>query len=345
MSKRKTDLSALLLAWYAQNGRSFPWRFKGNIAPDPYVIWVSEIMLQQTTIASGLPYFERWMKAFPDLETLAKASLDDVLRLWQGLGYYTRAKKMYECAQKVVKEGGFPTQREALLRLPGIGPYTASAIAAFAFHQPETVVDGNVVRVLSRLYGLTEVVTPDKIYPLAEKLTDKHHPSDYASAIMDLGAVVCRKHNPLCSQCPWQAYCVACKKGLTASIPCRQKTEKQVVKGAVFVIVNKRKQVFIQQASHKGLLGGLWELPWSKQADERPFKAHWKKQPWQVHHIFTHIDLTLTIYTTQAEKVPLSGQFCSLADTHKYAFSSLMKKVLAVIGSAPASSLQSVVKA
>ena len=343
MSK-KVDLAPLLLAWYAQNGRSFPWRFKGDARPDPYVIWVSEMMLQQTTIATGLPYFERWMKIFPDLKTLAQASLDDVLKAWQGLGYYTRAKKLHACAQQVLKMGGFPRDREALLQLPGIGPYTASAIAAFAFHQPTTVVDGNVVRVLSRLYGLTEVVTPEKIYPLAEKLTDKKHPADYASAIMDLGATLCRKTNPLCAQCPWQAYCVACKKGLTASIPCRQKVAKQVVRGAVCVIVNKKNQIFIQQADRKGLLGGLWELPWSKQATWRPMKARWHQCPQPVHHIFTHIDLTLDIYATKAEKVALPGRFISPTDVSKYAFSSLMKKVLSSIGSTPSSVFQSVAK-
>ena len=343
MSKR-ADLSSLLLAWYAKNGRSFPWRFKGDALPDPYVIWVSEIMLQQTTIATGLPYFERWMKTFPDLKTLAYASLDDVLRSWQGLGYYTRAKKMHECAQQVFKNGGFPHDREALLQLPGIGPYTASAIAAFAFHKPTTVVDGNVVRVLARLYGLTDVVTPEKIYPLAEQLTDKKHPADYASAIMDLGATICRKNSPLCAQCPWQAYCVACKKGLTASIPCRQKVAKQVVHGAVCVIVNKKNQIFIQQADRKGLLSGLWELPWSKQQAYRPIKARWQKHPQSVRHIFTHIDLTLDVYVTQAEKVPLSGRFINPTDASEYAFSNLMKKVLSVIGSTPASSFQSVVK-
>ena len=329
--QEKIDLARLLLAWYARNGRSFPWRFKENEKPDPYAIWVSEIMLQQTTIATGLPYFERWMKAFPTLQALAAASLDEVLRLWQGLGYYTRAKKMYACAQELVRMGGFPTDREALLKLPGIGPYTASAIAAFAFHQPTTVVDGNVVRVLSRLYGLTGAVTPEKIYPLAEQLTDRQHPSDYASAIMDLGAVICRKHNPLCEQCPWKKHCIAHKQGLTDKIPYLPKTAKQGIHGAVFVIFNKQHHIFICQAESKRLLGGLWELPWSQQADWRPIKARWKKQPKTVRHIFTHIDLILDVYTTCADKVDLKGRFIDKSEIANYAFSTLMKKVLALI--------------
>ena len=344
MSKKINNLAHLLLAWYDQNGRSFPWRFKAGEQPDPYAIWVSEIMLQQTTIATGLPYFERWMKAFPNLSVLAQASLDDVLRLWQGLGYYTRAKKMYECAQELVRLGAFPSTREELLRLPGIGPYTASAIAAFAFQQPETVVDGNVVRVISRLYGIKEATTPEKIYPLAKELTDTSRPSDYASAIMDLGAVVCRKHNPLCSECPWKEHCVACKQGLTDVIPSRPKIKKQVVKGAVFVLFNKQNQIFIQQATRKGLLGGLWEFPWSKQAQYRPLKTRWKKLPTTVRHIFTHIDLTLNILVARVDDVPLKGCFIDISEADNYAFSTLMKKVLSVIGSTPSSSFQSAVK-
>ena len=341
---KKTDLAALLLEWYDKNGRSFPWRFKGKTLPDPYVIWVSEIMLQQTTIATGLPYFERWMKVFPDVKTLAEASLDKVLKMWQGLGYYTRAKKMHECAQQVVKMGGFPSDRKALLRLPGIGPYTASAISAFAFHQPETVVDGNVLRVLSRLYGIQDVVTTDKIYPYAEALTDHKRPADYASAIMDLGATVCRKHQPLCAQCPWQGACVAHKKNLTDSIPHIQKIAKQAVHGAVFVIYDKQGRIFIRRAENKGLLGGLWELPWSKKSQNRPMTARWHKSDMTVRHIFTHIDLTLDIYITRSEHGPTDGHFIALSEVSDYAFSTLMKKVLAAIESGPSSVFQSVAK-
>ena len=166
------DLTLLLLKWYDRNGRQMPWRFRGK-APDPYPVWVSEIMLQQTTVATVYDYFLRWMKKFPTLESLAKADIDEVLHAWQGLGYYTRAKKMHECAKVLMEKynGKFPENREELLKLPGIGPYSASSICAFAFNQAETVVDGNVIRVIARLYGITNEVDKDVIYPLAKELT------------------------------------------------------------------------------------------------------------------------------------------------------------------------------
>ena len=167
------DEARTLLEWYARCGRDLPWRVRGGAHPDPYAVWVSEIMLQQTTVKTVCDYFDRWMKRFPDLQTLAQSSLDDVLLQWQGLGYYTRAKKMHECARFLVEnhQGLFPADRAQLLRLPGIGPYTASSLCAFAFNMPETVIDGNVIRVLARYYGLEGLVDRETVAPLAEKLT------------------------------------------------------------------------------------------------------------------------------------------------------------------------------
>jgi len=327
-----SHLPHLLLDWYQKNGRDLPWRFKGGAAPDPYPVWVSEIMLQQTTIAMGTDYFLRWMKRFPTLKSLAEAPLDDVLKMWAGLGYYTRARKLYECAQILEEKYNrtFPKTHEELLKLPGIGPYTASAICAFAFNQPMTVVDGNVIRVIARLYGITTPVDIKDIYQRAQKLTPGTQGADYASAIMDLGATVCKPSSPLCNLCPWNKDCIALKKKLTDQIPLIKKIEKKKKAGVVFVIEDEKGNLFARKKTKKGLLSGLWELPWSDEEIPFPFKADWHLHPKTVHHIFTHIDLTLKIYHTTIKELPLKedGQFISKKDIRNYAFSTLMKKVI-----------------
>ena len=320
------NLTEQLLDWYDKNGRQMPWRFKGA-APDPYPVWISEIMLQQTTVATVLDYFLRWMKKFPTLESLAKADIDDVLHAWQGLGYYTRAKKLHECACVLMEKynGRFPNTREELLKLPGIGPYTASSICAFAFNQPETVVDGNVIRVIARLYGMTEEVDKDIIYPLAQKLTSKMRGADYASAIMDLGATVCKPQNPLCLNCPWYKECIARKQGIQNEIPKIKKLQKRKAKGAIFLAFNSKGDLLLTKRD-KGLLSGLFEFPWNVDSIEPPFKANWEKTGQTVHHVFTHIDYTADIYT--ADNVSQDGLFVSTKDLKNYALSTLMKKVV-----------------
>ena len=324
--------SQLLLSWYKINGRVLPWRVAGGAHPDAYAVWVSEIMLQQTTVKTVCDYFDRWMKRFPTLQSLAESSLDDVLLLWQGLGYYTRAKKMYECAQVVTSQynGKFPADREKLLKLPGIGPYTASSICAFAFNLPETVVDGNVIRVLARYYGITEEVDRSVITPLAEKLTPQDNGADYASAIMDLGATVCTPSTPDCSKCPWQEKCLAHQKGIESTIPLLKKTEKKKKNGAVFILTDEKNNIFIRKRPGRGLLSGLWELPWTEDGSS-PFETNWEKLPNTVRHIFTHVDLTLHFYRN-SRPCPAdflqTGVFVSKEQLSEYAFSTLMKKVL-----------------
>ena len=330
-----SDLTQRLLDWYQKNGRDLPWRFKGGAAPDPYPVWISEIMLQQTTIAMGTDYFLRWMKRFPTLKSLAEAPLDDVLKMWAGLGYYTRARKLYECAQILQSQynGKFPSKREELLKLPGIGPYTASAICAFAFNQPETVVDGNVIRVMARFYGITTPIDTKDIYERAQKLTPTKRGADYASAIMDLGATVCKPTNPACDFCPWAQKCIALKKGLIDKIPMIQKPEKKKKTGIVFVIKDTQGRLFIQKRTKKGLLSGLWELPWADEKIPFPFKAKWTLCPRSVRHIFTHIDLTLKIYQTSIKTLPIkeNERFVREEEIKNYAFSTLMKKVIKTI--------------
>ena len=318
-------LTQQLLDWYQKNGRDLPWRVKGGAHFDPYAVWISEIMLQQTTVATVMDYFIRWMKKFPDIKTLARADLQDVLLAWQGLGYYTRARKIHECAKVLMEKfgGKIPNTREELLKLPGIGPYTASSICCFAFNQPETVVDGNVMRVIARLRGITKEITAPDIYPLAQELTSSDHGADYASAIMDLGATVCTPTNPKCDLCPWAGTCVAKKKNLQEQIPQIKKLAKKEKFGRLYVIRNARGEYLIRKRAGKGLLAGLWEFPW-----EEVEKLSSEKYP-HVIHVFTHFKLTLELVQAP-QKAPdfPDGIWVSPKDFKNYPFPTLMQKVI-----------------
>lgn len=322
-------LAAMLLKWYQRHAREMPWRVVGGAHPDPYMVWISEIMLQQTTVRTVMSYFDKWMHLFPNIKTLAEADIQDVLLAWQGLGYYTRAKKIHECARVLISQynGKIPGDRFLLLKLPGIGPYTASSICAFGFNQPETVVDGNVIRVIARIYGLKHIVTKEEIYNLASKLTPLKHGADYASAIMDLGALVCTPTNPNCFCCPWKDACLAFRDGLTASIPMLEKQKKKVKKGCVYLIQNMTGSFYIQKRQGKGLLSGLYEFPWFE-GEMPPFDAAWQYCGHVVKHTFTHFQLILKIIYLKVDQVPLTeGFFVHPSAFHKYPFSSLMRKI------------------
>lgn len=325
MTKQK--LSQLLLDWYAQNGRDLPWRFKGGAHPNPYAVLVSEIMLQQTTVKTVMPYFERFMQRFPMVASLAEASIDEVYLYWQGLGYYSRARSLHASAQMIVNEfgGQFPQSRKEVEKLKGIGAYTAASFLALAFNLPETVVDGNVIRIICRLYHLTEPV--DDIMPLirskAQELTDRMQPADYASAIMDLGAVVCTPKNPKCLLCPWHNECQSKGRADLELIPQRKRTQKKEINGFVYIIRNSENKIFIRQRTEKGLLSGLYEFPWNEQpVFDNAFNTGIK-----VNHIFTHIRLELQICLVQSETPPMAGQFVEIENLSDYALSALMRKV------------------
>ncbi len=315
-------LALKLLDWYRVQGRDLPWRVKGGAHENAYAVWISEIMLQQTTVKTVIDYFDRWMKRFPTLKSLADADIHDVLLMWQGLGYYTRAKKVHECARVLVEKygGKFPQNREDLLKLPGIGPYTSSSICAFAFNKPETVVDGNVIRVIARLYGITNEIDKNEIYDLASTLTPANHGADYASAIMDLGATVCTPNNPKCKaalnpgdtlafdfvgtqgnkqtaqicDCPWVDECIAYRDKLTSVIPLIKKPVKQNRTGILYLIQNKDGAFYIQKRAGKGLLSGLYEFPWHYE-NEAPLMPQVQDLGTIVTHTFTHFHLTLKI--------------------------------------------------
>ncbi len=276
------------------------------------------------------------MASFPTLEALACASLDDVLRVWQGLGYYARARKMHECAQVLVRDFArrFPDDRTELLKLPGIGPYTAASICAFAFDKPETVVDGNVIRVIARLRGIETGVDRESITPLAAELTPEESAADYASAVMDLGALVCRPATPSCLLCPWQKLCVACAKGIQEKIPVLKKLEKKHKDGAVFVITDENGALFLRKRPGEGLLSGLWELPWSDDGTP-PFPGEWQELPGEVRHVFTHFSLTLRfrrLLSPCPAEFASQGRFVPDAELGNYPLSTLIRKVLRQFG-------------
>lgn len=322
-------LAQELLNWYKENGRILPWRVKGGAHPNPYVILVSEIMLQQTTVKTVIPYFERFMTRFPTINSLAQADINEVYFYWQGLGYYSRARSLHATAKQIVEEydGKFPTTKESVLKLKGIGPYTAASFLALAYNQPETVVDGNVIRVICRLYHLTEPV--DKILPLirkrAESLTDKKSSADYASAIMDLGALICTPKNPQCLLCPWQKYCLSKSAPDLETIPNKKKMPKAIKRGNVYIITNPQGEVYIKQRLEKGLLSGLYEFPWS---EEELFASLPKiDTEIEVTHIFTHFKLVLHIYKISNQTIQGDGHWVKIANLKEYPFSTLMKKV------------------
>ena len=255
------SMTNLLLQWYEKNGRELPWRVKGGPHPDPYVILVSEFMLQQTTVKTVIPYFHRFMARFPTIGDLAAAAEEDVYQLWQGLGYYTRARSLHKTAQMIVNEfgGRFPDTREGVLKLKGIGAYTVASFMALAFNKSETVIDGNVMRIIARLYHLTAPLDEiaDTIRQKAALLTSKENAADYASAIMDLGAVVCTPKNPQCLLCPWQEYCRSRTASDLEQIPVRRRLEKKEKQGIVLVTENGRGELLSANGQKRGCFWGF----------------------------------------------------------------------------------------
>lgn len=265
-----------LLAWFQKNQRPLPWRK----TYEPYQVWISEIMLQQTQVKTVLPYFQRWMKALPTIESVAKASEDRVLKLWEGLGYYSRARNIQKAAKIIVKksEGKFPPEHEAILSLPGIGKYTAGAIASIAFNQDYPVVDGNVIRVVSRLLNFKKNVRQPQhlkfIWKWAGELFPMGHARQYNQALMELGALICKPQAPLCHACPLKKHCSSYQKGNQNNLPYlgrRPVTESIQV---ALAVIRRGKKVFIQKRPSFGLMPGLWEFPGGKiNAHEKPERA------------------------------------------------------------------------
>jgi A/G-specific adenine glycosylase len=258
-----SEVSRRLLTWYGREGRDLPWRH----TRDPYRIWLSEIMLQQTTVAAVIPYYERFLKRFPTVDALAAASLDDVITQWAGLGYYSRARNLHQTARQVVTElaGAFPDTLDALAALPGIGRSTAGAILSIAFDKPAPILDGNVRRVLVRLFAWPDDPRGSRadkqLWAWAELLTPEDRPHDYAQAIMDLGATICVPREPACGRCPLQDLCRAFGQGLTMALPAARKRQKVPVRKQVALVAAAPGVLLLRQRPPEGFLGGLWEFP------------------------------------------------------------------------------------
>ena len=299
-----------LLKWYDFHHRKLPWRAQHGKLADPYDVWLSEIMLQQTLVTTAIPYYQSFLIKWPTIWDLAKADLDQVLHAWQGLGYYTRARNLHKCAKIVVTEfhGVFPNTEESLNQLPGIGPYTAAAIAAFAYGQKTTPVDGNIERVMSRLFAVDEPLPGAKtrLRELARSLTPKQRAGDHAQALMDLGATVCLSRTPLCDRCPLNSSCQGLRKGIAADLPHRQAKKLRSTRyGVVFCLMDNQDRILFRRRPENGLLGGMMEMPstpwqekqWKKNrfVYHAPVDTQWQKLPEDVTHSFTHFHLVLTV--------------------------------------------------
>ncbi len=296
-------LQSDLLAWYDAHARTLPWRAKPGQAIDPYSVWLSEVMLQQTTVATVGPYFRAFRAKWPTVQDLAAAAQADVLAAWAGLGYYSRARNLHACAQMVAHQfdGHFPANEADLRTLPGVGPYTAAAVAAIAFNESAVVVDGNIDRIMTRLHAAHRPIRNNKaaIYAWAAALTPHHRPGDHAQALMDLGATVCRPAQPACVTCPIQTHCAAHDQGLAADLPRKPpRRVKPTRHGLAYVITNRAGHVLIAKRPPKGLLGGMDALPTSAWTTPCPApRPDAKSLQILVRHTFTHFHLRLHLYT------------------------------------------------
>jgi len=340
-----------LLDWYDRHARRLPWRVgpedrRLGVVPDPYRVWLSEVMLQQTTVAAVKDYFEKFTRLWPSVEALAEAPEEDVMKAWAGLGYYSRARNLKKCAETVAADHGgrFPETEAELQKLPGIGPYTAAAIATIAFDSHAAVVDGNVERVLTRLFRIETPLPEAKpgIKSRMAELTPEARPGDFAQAVMDLGATICTPKRPACALCPWRETCAVQSSVLAETLPRKApKKEKPTRYGAAFVAVDAASgAVLLRRRPPKGLLGGMTEVPgtdWSEgfadetALDQAPFPGDWRRTPGEVKHTFTHFHLRLAVYRADLTGDPApDGSWWSephvLADE---ALPTVMRKVVA----------------
>ncbi len=303
------EMAAELLAWYDTHARDLPWRVgpearRRGVQPDPYAVWLSEVMLQQTTVAAVRDYFNRFLARWPDVHALAAAEDAEVMGEWAGLGYYARARNLLKCARVVAGDlgGVFPDTAKALQVLPGIGPYTGAAIAAIAFDRPEVVVDGNVERVMARVFRIEDPLPAAKpvLRTMAARLTPDARPGDYAQAVMDLGATICTPKAPACGICPWRGDCGARKAGVAADLPARvAKKPKPVRRGIAYVGRRADGAWLLERRPESGLLGGMLGWPggvWGAVADDLPpVAADWRDLGTDVRHTFTHFHLRLEV--------------------------------------------------
>ncbi len=341
-----------ILEWYDRHARTLPWRVSPadrmlGVAPDPYKVWLSEIMLQQTTVATVKAYFEKFTARWPSVSDLAAEPQEEVLKEWAGLGYYARARNLHKCAQVVANDlnGSFPDTEADLLKLPGIGAYTAAAIASIAFDQQATVLDGNVERVMARLFAIKDPLPDSKklLYAAADSLTPEERPGDYAQAVMDLGATICTPRNPACGICPLMNQCAARGQGIAETLP--RKTPKKAKPtrfGIAWVATREDGAVLLNRRPQQGLLGGMMEVPgsdWTEGAlpDEAnstaPLGGEWVTVG-EARHTFTHFHLILTVKHAEfpTDAIPDRGTWLPNDEAMSEALPTVMRKVLKVAG-------------
>ncbi|WP_339028079.1 A/G-specific adenine glycosylase [Bradyrhizobium symbiodeficiens] len=338
----------LLLQWYDRHRRRLPWRAAPGETSDPYRVWLSEIMLQQTTVKAVGPYFEKFVARWPDVTALGRASQDDVLRMWAGLGYYSRARNLYACAVAVTREhgGSFPDTEEGLRALPGIGPYTAAAIAAIAFDRHTMPVDGNIERVVSRLFAVEDELPQAKplIQQLAATLLANSRAGDSAQALMDLGASICTPKKPACSLCPLNEDCTARLQGTQETFPRKAPKKSGTLRRGAAFVVTRGEELLVRSRPEKGLLGGMTEVPgsdWLAGQDDAAAKlqaptlkglSRWQRKIGVVTHVFTHFPLELVVYTARAAartRAPEGMRWVPVATLADEALPNVMRKVIA----------------
>ena len=345
----QSEHASRLLAWYDRHRRTLPWRALPGAKTEPYLVWLSEIMLQQTTVATVGDYFRKFVARWPTVQALAAAPIDDVLSAWAGLGYYARARNLHACARTVAElhDGRFPDTEDALRALPGIGPYTAAAIRAIAFDQPASAVDGNVERVIARLFAIRTPLPDAKpeIQARAASLVPQQRAGDYAQAMMDLGATVCTPRSPRCVICPLMKTCKARKEGIAEELPARApKAQKPTRRGLAFVLANRDGAILLRKRPAKGLLGGMDEVPSSPWREgklviadalnEAPVPARWKVLEGGVRHTFTHFHLELavaraTATTSRLAKLAPGSAWVEIDKLDERALPTVMRKVIA----------------
>ena len=336
-----TYFSKNVLNWYSLNKRDLPWRYKNNSQKDPYKIWVSEIMLQQTTVQTVIPYYKKFIKRWPNVKKLSTSNINEVLDFWSGLGYYRRAKNLH-LTSKIISnqfDGVFPLEENEIIKLPGIGEYTAAAIRAIAKDEEDTVVDANIERVIARVFYLKKPIKKIKkeIKQNAKKLTPKLNNGDYIQALMDIGSLICTPKDPLCNDCPIEKFCITKKKNAVNEIPKKIiKNDKPVREGIVFWIKNKNNQILLKRRDETGHLPGMLEFPsynWSKnKINENDKKIlsikNIKKLNKKVIHEFSHFKLKLTVYEkNKFNKNRIDGMWVGIDEINELGLPTLMKKV------------------
>lgn len=330
-----------LLAWYDKNRRTLPWRALPGEVPNPYYVYLSEVMLQQTTVPTVISYFNRFIRKWPTIEAFSRASLDDILIEWQGLGYYSRAKNLKLSMEQIIIHNTFPESHTALIGYPGIGEYTSKAISSICFNEPVVPVDGNVIRVFSRVFNIHTPLPALKkdIIEKTEQIGSGERPGDFAQALMDLGSAICKPKNPKCDECPLSSLCEGYQQNTHHALPMRLAKPKKPVRYGTAYIIQNNDQIVIEKRPEKGLLANLWGIPTSQwiQSDTQQKCAPETRPKKRVKHVFTHFTLYLNIHyieTFNSESLLLKSnqKFIFVNELPQYALPTLMKKVLQEAG-------------